>query len=149
VNALFILLASYLVYPNPQITPGATRQVTENEVCVKGYAGDTRNVTDSEKKQVFDRYGIDWQYHSYFEVDHFISLELGGSNDVTNLWPEPYEGLFNAHMKDLVENFLHQEVCSGKLTLLQAQQAITSDWVLVWQQANAVKLLKAARHKRP
>jgi len=67
-----------------------------------------------------------------YEEDHFISLELGGSpTDPKNLWPEPHP---STNEKDLVENYLHSQVCSGKLTLNQAQREITKNWYVVYQQ---------------
>jgi hypothetical protein len=54
------------------------------------------------------------------QEDHLISLELGGNpTDPRNLWPEPYP---RATDVDKIENELHAEVCSGQLTLSQAQQ---------------------------
>ena len=59
-----------------------------------------------------------------------LSLELGGSNEQTNLWPEPYQGTdWNAHVKDQLENFLHAHVCSGDIALDQAQKEIAKDWI--------------------
>jgi hypothetical protein len=55
-----------------------------------------------------------------------VSLELGGANDVKNLWPE-VGSLPNP--KDKVENALHRAVCSGKVTLAAAQHAIATDWM--------------------
>ena len=48
------------------------------------------------------------------EVDHLISLELGGSNAIRNLWPEPYAGRWGARTKDVLENRLHDLVCEGQ-----------------------------------
>ena len=59
------------------------------------------------------------------ELDHLVSLELGGANDVANLWPEVGSV---PNPKDSVENDQHKAVCSGKVTLAAAQQAIASDW---------------------
>lgn len=64
-----------------------------------------------------------------YELDHLVSLELGGSNDAGNLWPERNDhpsGAINS--KDLVENALHRDVCSGRVTLAAAQSAIATDW---------------------
>lgn len=61
-----------------------------------------------------------------------ISLELGGSNDITNLWPEPYDWPWNAHMKHALENKLHQMVCAGQITMQEAQQTAT-DWISAYQ----------------
>jgi hypothetical protein len=65
-----------------------------------------------------------------YEVDHLISLELGGSNSIKNLWPEP--GFPNP--KDKLENRLHAMVCNGQLSLLQAQHDIATNWVHYYQQ---------------
>ncbi len=72
------------------------------------------------------------------ELDHLISLELGGAPaDPNNLWFEPYTGLrmngqdVGAHTKDKVENELHKEVCTQGLPLDLAQQVISTDWTQV------------------
>jgi hypothetical protein len=67
------------------------------------------------------------------EVDHLISLELGGSNDRDrNLWSQPYSGLYGARIKDVVEKVLNLHVCGKRqpvITLKQAQDCIVADWV--------------------
>ena len=67
-----------------------------------------------------------------YEEDHLISLEIGGNpTDPKNLWPEPYAKP-GAHEKDQVENFLHSEICAGKITLQQAQISIVKDWYSIY-----------------
>jgi hypothetical protein len=57
---------------------------------------------------------------SDYQEDHLISLELGGHpTDPRNLWPEPYP---RAADVDQMENELNDKVCSGELTLAQAQE---------------------------
>ena len=120
------------LYPDPSLTPGeAFPDVTAAQVCVPGYSAGVRSVSTAEKAQVYARYGIPW-VTGQDEVDHFISLELGGDNALTNLWPEPYLPVPGAHQKDTVENYLHAQVCKGAMTLRQAQQAITGDWYAVY-----------------
>ena len=105
------------LYPNPTLTPGdALPGVTAAQVCVSGYSTRVRNVTSAEKAEVFHRYN-EPDVAGKYEVDHFISLELGGSNNVTNLWPEPYTPIPGAHQKDTIENYLHAQVCKGAMTL--------------------------------
>ena len=77
---------------------------------------------DSHEEKVFKEYGIPWSLHSNYEVDHLISLEVGGSNDISNLWPESYAIKNSSLIKDSFENHLHKEVCSGKLSLPDAQR---------------------------
>jgi hypothetical protein len=48
--------------------------------------------------------------------------------------PEPYVGDANARQKDVVENYLHRQVCDGLLPLSEAQRLIATDWVSVYYQ---------------
>jgi hypothetical protein len=99
-------------------------------VCVAGYSTSVRSVSDAEKKAVFVEYGITSHAPYSYEVDHLISLELGGSNDIRNLWPEPYAGTGGAHAKDAIENELHAQVCSLRISLATAQGEIVRWWTL-------------------
>src|SRR5262249_31667040 len=68
------------------------------------------------------------------EVDHLIPLELGGSNAIKNLWPEPADPTPGFHQKDALENKLHALVCAGSLDLATAQQAIAANWYSAYVQ---------------
>src|SRR5579859_1206056 len=126
---LAILLA--VAMPDPKLTPGVVKAgVTKEIVCKVGYTQDARHVTTATKRLVFQRYGIEWtkENRKLYEVDHLISLELGGDNVVENLWPEPWEPKPGARQKDVVETTLHRRVCKGELTLEEAQAKIRTDW---------------------
>ncbi len=123
--------AAYL--PNPKLTPGDALAVTKNDICEPGYSSKVRDVPDSVKNQVYQEYGITSHRPGEYEVDHLISLELGGSNSIKNLWPQSYSGNWNAHMKDKLENKLHQLVCDGSLDLKTAQGEISGDWITAYQ----------------
>ena len=69
-----------------------------------------------------------------YEVDHFIPLEIGGSNDITNLWTEPATPTPGFHQKDQFENFEHDQVCKGSISAAEAQRRMTSDWYLYWEE---------------
>jgi len=121
------------LFPDTNLTPGVTRVVPAKAVCVPGSSKAVRNVPTSEKNAVYKEYKILHRAPGSYEIDHDLSLELGGSNDIGNLWPEGYDINVNgfnegAHTKDALENKLHSLVCSGKLTLKQAQDAIRGDW---------------------
>jgi hypothetical protein len=62
-----------------------------------------------------------------------VSLELGGANDIANLWPQPYGGPWGAEAKDRLENRLHRLVCSGELDLAAAQHEIATDWIAAYR----------------
>ncbi len=101
-------------------------------ICVPGYAAKVRDVSHAEKAAVYRRYGIVWVPYAH-EVDHLISLEIGGSNAIRNLWPEPYAGRWGARTKDVLEDKLHALVCGGRLRLRAAQRQEAADWVAAYR----------------
>jgi hypothetical protein len=115
--------------PDSRLTPGDTLRVTKADICTPGYTKVVRAVPSAVKRQVYAAYGRSRRKGVCCEVDHLISLELGGSNRLANLWPEPYDITWNAHVKDRLENRLHELVCTGQLDLATAQRAIATDWI--------------------
>ena len=119
--------------PDPDCTPGAIFDTaTKDQICQSGYASSVRNVPTSEKDQVYAEYGIASHSPGEYEVDHLVSLELGGSNDIANLWPEAANPTPGFHQKDQVENYLHDQVCNGAISLHDAQVKIATDWLSVY-----------------
>lgn len=122
------------VLPSHTLTPGVTNpQVTQaniqQTICVSGWTATIRppvSYTNILKVKQIAQYGYIDVKPADYELDHLISLELGGNpTDPKNLWPESYP---TAHQKDQVENRLHKEVCNGTITLAKAQQIISTDW---------------------
>jgi len=131
-------------YPNRDLTPGAidptvTQDNIRSTICVSGYTKTVRppeQRTHRLKLQIMAAYGRSGGLRDY-ELDHFIPLELGGCPDCrSNLWAEPYDASLGAKQKDRVENYLHRQVCSGVISLKEAQDAIRNDWVRVYEQIN-------------
>lgn len=121
-------LADALV-PDPVKTPGDILTTDLERICTPGYTKTVRNVPQKLKRRVFAEYGIAGHYGDY-EVDHLISLELGGSNSIKNLWPESFvTNPLNARLKDGLEHRLHHLVCSGQLNIVEAQAKIAGNWV--------------------
>jgi hypothetical protein len=129
--------------PNHTLTPGLARTyLTLDQICNTKWGKDERAVTAAMKKAVFKAYGLTGNSDPacipdasgrHCEIDHLISREIGGADDVKNLWPQPYGSQpWNATRKDCVENRLHKEVCAGHITLKQAQDDISSDWTAVY-----------------
>jgi len=121
--------------PNPKLTPGYMRSVTVTELCTTSTSA-VRNVSDSLKKKVFASYGLTGNDRNLcgegYEIDHLVSLELGGANDAQNLWPQSYCGKYNAHDKDKLENELHRRICKGQMNIIDAQMCIKTDWVMCY-----------------
>jgi hypothetical protein len=133
------------IYPDPARTPGAINpQITQENIAetICNPHWSTKSIrpeasyTNRLKFEQIAEYGYADSRMKDYEEDHFIPLELGGSpTDPKNLWPEPLEASIpdgGARAKDKVENYLHAEVCSGSLTLEQAQREITEDWYRVY-----------------
>lgn len=121
-------------------TPGATNPTVsqtniQKTICVTGYTATIRppvSYTNPLKTELMRSYGLTGAPSAY-ELDHLISLELGGNpTSPANLWPEAYLPVPGAHEKDKVENYLHSQVCGGQVTLAAAQKVIATDWQSVW-----------------
>jgi len=95
-----------------------------------------------EKRRVYERYGIPRPANNrgstqVCEIDHLVPLELGGADTLANLWPEcssGYAGWDGAGFrdKDHFENYLRRQVCSGSISLSDAQSEIATDWFRYW-----------------
>ncbi len=120
--------------PQPNLTPGATRPINTSQVCTPGPSDQMATIPMTVRQAVFHEYGMDRSQPREFEVDHLITPELGGTDDIRNLWPEPYATTeWNAHVKDELENHLRQLVCDGKLDLPTAQRDIATNWISAYQ----------------
>lgn len=128
------------ISPDPKCTPGAidprvTQSNIKSTICVSGYTKTVRpstSITDPIKIERMKAYG-DTGLSSNYELDHLIPLELGGNpSSVKNLWPEPWYVNNGASEKDKFENYLHTQVCSGKMSLGTAQFEIASNWMKYW-----------------
>ena len=123
------------VYPNPSLTPGAVLTTDATTICTPGYASSVRNVSIATKKQIYAEYGASYpQSAGAYEVDHFIPLEIGGSNDIKNLWLEAATPTPGFHQNDQFENFEHDQVCNGTISAAEAQSRMASDWYFYWQE---------------
>jgi hypothetical protein len=119
--------------PDARCTPGNVfANVTAAQVCTAGYAKSVRDVSQSVKNKVYAEYGITHHVSGQYEIDHLVPIEIGGSNAITNLWPEAASPVPGYHQKDLVEDFLHSQVCDGKMTLSDAQTAIATNWISLY-----------------
>jgi len=139
--ALFLIAATGLWLqrsrpdlPNGDLTPGATRPMTQAEVCVALAQDDDRIAPRAMAEQVFAQYGIGNPEPRAYEVDYLITPALGGAEDVKNLWPQPYGGsVWTARVKDALEDYLRTMVCNGRLELATAQEDIATDWIAAYR----------------
>ena len=112
------------------LTPGATDPaVTQanihQTICTRGYTSTVRKVSTKTKSAVYAEYHVAQSDKRGYVIDHLVPLEVGGSNDIRNLWPEAKA---TAEHKDQTENLLHARVCNGTIDLVAAQQLFEAEW---------------------
>ena len=123
----------FRLVPDPALTPGATAPLSQAQVCQIPTTV-VRIIPASVGRQVFDHYGIDRPRPRDYELDYLIAPELGGADDPRNYWPQPYGvSEWNAHVKDALEDRLHELVCENKLSLATAQHDISSNWIAAYK----------------
>ena len=112
-----------------------TRDVTD--ICTTK-TSTIRNVPEVVKKEVYRRAGVTYGDRTLcskgYEVDHIISLQLGGTNDMSNLQLQAYctkvelsptfpnTVKYDARAKDAKETSLHADICHGRITPKAAQE---------------------------
>ena len=121
------------ILPDPALTPGAVLTTDVATICQPGYSRRVRHTSGQLKHQVYVAYGIDRNAGQY-EIDHLIPLGVGGADTRKNLWPESRDTKpWNAGVKDQLENYLHVEVCAGRIAVPDAQKAIAADWIAAYR----------------
>jgi hypothetical protein len=119
--------------PKASITPGAAILLDREGVCSATVAKN-RPVPDSLQRKVFEEYGITGAEARAYEVDYLITPALGGADDIHNLWPQSYSAtVWNAQVKDALEDRLRDLVCEGKLDLTTAQRDISGNWIAAYK----------------
>lgn len=100
------------------------------------------SLTEPAKYALMRAYGLTGS-PSRYEFDHLIPLELGGSSNLANLWPEPNQGIpstfdtyshYGLNAKDGVESQSNYAVCDRGYSLRLAQQEMVRNWVLAHQE---------------
>jgi hypothetical protein len=78
------------VRPDPDSTEGSVRIDGRDIAMTCGHAKEHRGpMTADRRDEVLLRYGLPPGTHPDYEIDHLIPLCLGGSDDPSNLWPQP------------------------------------------------------------
>jgi hypothetical protein len=136
--------------PDHRLTPGtvnpAVTPVTlTTTICHSGWATSVRPpsaYTSALKTIQIREYGYTDTNTRDYQEDHLVPLEIGGApRDPANLWPEPNLTVLAdgtqimSSQKDNLEDYLHAEVCSGRMPLADAQRLIAGDWVNAWHAA--------------
>jgi hypothetical protein len=134
VHSSLTLSASAASLPNTVLTPGAVRQISKEQLCSMPAEDEGRTVPSELAMRVFHEYGIQKPRPRAYEMDYLITPALGGTEDIRNLWPQPYEGsVWTARVKDALEDHLLALVCRGEIDLVAAQNEMASNWIRAYQ----------------
>jgi hypothetical protein len=147
--------------PDPKCTPGATNPSLTVKVlrdpdfrtrCVRSHA-----TSEEQKNGTYMWYNIHHPEQNSgvmqtCELDHLISLELGGADTLDNIWPQcgPPNVVLSARFfkqKDMVENFVAALVKAGSIDLGDAQRRIADDWTQFLGEAK--KACRSGKCKEP
>jgi hypothetical protein len=120
--------------PDRRLTPGAVRSISITDACSMPHEEVIAEVPDSLRQEVLREYGITNAGADDYEIDYLIAPGLGGIADIHNLWPQPYKShMWNAYVKDTLEEHLHQLVCTREVDLPTAQRDIATDWIAAYK----------------
>jgi hypothetical protein len=141
--------------PDRNVTPGRINQsLSLRDICSTKWGRDARAVTAKMKRQAIDAYGFNVsscpvtkfkgkRIHRV-EIDHLISRDIGGADDIKNLWPQCYEPvkkdkssqLDGAHKKDRLEVELNKRICRARSTTLlrEYQRKIRQNWIALYRE---------------
>jgi hypothetical protein len=136
--------------PIASLTPGATWNVTVQELC-SPVAREQRPISAAVRHQVLRGYRMEQVAADEYELDYLITPELGGAPDVQNLWPQRYASRnWNAYVKDQLERHLPKLVCNGTVPLQTAQRDIAVDWIAAYKKYFRTELpLQERAHTQP
>lgn len=124
-----------------KLNPNVNQGNIQTTICKVGWTAMERPpvsyTNNLKKKQLEDGKFVSKKSGDY-EEDHRVSLELGGHPaDPSNLVPQSYKNIvgginLGAREKDVVESYLHREVCAGRMTLKDAQKKIVGEWAKIY-----------------
>jgi hypothetical protein len=112
--------AQEALVPNTKWTPGRVAMRDK----------DRGGVTLKMERKVFARYRLPWSRRAEFKIDHLIPVELGGADTIDNLWPQSLRAKpYDADRKELLTEMLLARIRAGQMTIIQAQEQISRDWI--------------------
>jgi hypothetical protein len=120
-------------FPDPILTPGSALITDRRVICAEPNIKN-KDVSILLKRRVFAEYRMPGADPDGYEVDYLVTPALGGADDIRNLWPHSYTGtIWNARVKDELEDRLRDMVCNGELEPYRAQYDIASNWIAAYK----------------
>jgi len=122
------------IYPNPELTPGNFLTMDTDFLCIPRTVEElAKDTTVETKKQIFENYQLSYPPKKKYQMDRYIPISLGGSNDIRNIWPQSidYPGY---QEKDKAEEYLYNLMCNNTINITTAQERIKTDWIAVFKE---------------
>lgn len=122
------------IYTPGEVNPNVSQDNIHQTICVPNWTSTVRppvSYTNKLKKKLIKKYGYADTNLSHYELDHLLPLSSGGApSSEANLWPQPYQSVnVTAYNKDVLERKMQKDICSGKISLKDAQNIFMGDWV--------------------
>jgi cytochrome c-type biogenesis protein CcmH/NrfF len=126
------LVAASSACDRGSFNPDVTQETIGQTICVAGYTEAVRppvTFTNRVKQTLLTRAGYDHAEAFKYKLHHIIPVALGGHpRKLENLGLERRDGASSAKRKKRIEAKLQCLVCTGQVTLADAQQEISTDW---------------------
>lgn len=147
-TSVFAYSPDFPVGPNQQLTPGKLCDKPAEYRYPEHIAYCERDVTYDTKEVLIQQYDKQLGYHieklnrDDFKIDHYIPLCAGGSNDVSNLWPQ-HKSVYE--ITDPVEPLVCKKMAEGKLKQADAIQLIIRAKNYLNQTNDVLKILNSLK----
>jgi hypothetical protein len=118
--------------PKAELTAGAVTTTDTNTVCEMSAHASAPPIPAETQAAVLNAYGYaDASTQHDYIIDYLVPYDLGGADTTANLWPAAVKGT-GFSQKSQTDDILRQLVCRRSITLVQAQQALETDWYAAW-----------------
>ena len=127
ISSLTFAADQFPLGPNPQMTPGALCENSQDRRYKENIIYCNRNVDSSLKNQIIADYDQQFGFsirqmnRQDFKIDHFIPLSIGGANSKENLWPQ-HKSVYT--ITDPLEQELSNKMIEGKILQAEAVRVI-------------------------
>jgi hypothetical protein len=124
------ILVGLVSEPNKTLTPGVIESSVIGDVCGSP-KHDKASLSIAQAQAEDARYSIPTNLDTRYHFDYLVPLNLGGSPEITNLWPVTVKGI-GFYQKEQLNAVLRQKVCAGELDLGTVQQQLIKNWYTLW-----------------
>ena len=154
IGGILAILGLFLVgassdFDSGAFNPRVTQETIEQTICMPGYTKELRpstNITYFVKQRLLKRSGRDRAEAFQYKLDHIVPVSLGGHPSKIENFELQRRGAANRKRKSEIEAKRPCLVCSGEVTLADAQREFSNDWQAAYDR---YALVKCQRMREP